>query len=252
MIKLEISFDGQNYLGWQIQKDFTPTVQEKINLALKKIYKVDVGTTGSGRTDSGVHAFKLYATFKAPFDIPLVAITKVMNTYLPDDIRVMNAVNVNENFKPTNHATSREYRYFFTNLENKSAFFSKNIANISYKLDFEAMSKACNLFVGEHDFLSFHSKGSDPRTTTREIFSCEIYFEKGSMGGVLPDHYVIKFVGSGFLKQMVRALVGVIWSVGRGKLKLEDVQSELDSPTGKHIAPIAPAEGLYKFSVTYS
>lgn len=251
MICLTIEFNGANFLGWQIQKDFQPTVQESLNNALKKVYKEDVSTLGSGRTDAGVHAKELFVTFKPPFEIDFDSIPRALNTHLPNTIRVKDAKFVNENFRPTNDAISREYRYFFSNEKNPCVFLLDQISNISYHLDEKKMQEACDAFIGKHDFLSFHCLGSDPKSTTREIFECSLYKEAEALGGIIPSVYCFRIVGNGFLKQMVRSIMGTIWSVGRGKVQIHQVLEELKKPTGKHLAAIAPPNGLYKFSTKY-
>ena len=251
MIRLKISFDGSEFLGWQNQKDFSPTIQGTLNNALKKIYKQDISTIGSGRTDAGVHAKDLYVAFSAPFEIPLDSLVKALNSHLPDSIRALEAIFVNDQFRPTFDARYKEYRYYFTNMKIPSAHFSKYMSNISYELDFKLMTKACSLFVGEHDFQDFHCKGSDPASTIRMIYKCKLIEESGSFGGILPDHYYLQVIGSGFLKQMVRLIMGTVWNVGRGKVGLRDIAEHLHSPTGKHLAPVAPPNGLFKYAVEY-
>ena len=154
-------------------------------------------------------------------------------------------------FRPTFDATSREYRYYFSNQKNPSAFLVNQITNISYDLDEEAMRSACKVFVGKHDFLSFHCVGSDPSSTVREIFECSLHKEPESLGGIVPSVYCLRVVGNGFLKQMVRLIVGAIWSAGRRKLQVQEIIRELEKPTGKHLAPVAPPKGLYKYSTEY-
>lgn len=251
MIYLTLEFNGANFLGWQIQKDFHPTVQESLNKALKKVYKEDITTVGSGRTDSGVHAKELIAVYTPPFEINYPSIVKALNTHLPDTIRVKEAKYVKDSFRPTYDAVSREYRYYFSNKKDPSAFFVDQISNISYNLDEEAMKKACEVFIGKHDFLSFHCVGSNPNSTVREIFECSLHKEPEALGGILPSVYCLRVVGNGFLKQMVRLIMGSVWSVGRGKLLIQDIKRELEMPTGKHLAPVAPPNGLYKYSTEY-
>jgi tRNA pseudouridine38-40 synthase len=252
MLKLQIQFNGSGYFGWQIQKNEQKTIQQKVNEALYLIYKNQVKTQGSGRTDAGVHALNYYVVFEEPFPIrPLSNLVKAINTKLPTSIRALSCEVVESQFSPTAMAKSKEYRYFFSNLKIPSPFSEHLMSNISYSLDEKLMHEACALFVGRYDFLSFHCTGSDPKSTIREVFECEIFKEEMSMGGVIPEHYVIRITGNGFLKQMVRSIVGTIWAVGKKKVTLKEVREQLVNPTGKHIAPVAPAVGLVKFSVNY-
>ena len=104
MIRIRICFDGSEYLGWQVQKDFRPTIQGTLNSALEKIFKQSISTIGSGRTDAGVHARHLYVAFKPPFHIAHDSLLKALNSHLPDTIRVEELKEVHDSFRPTNDA----------------------------------------------------------------------------------------------------------------------------------------------------
>ncbi len=252
MLKVIISFDGTGYFGWQIQNVDTITVQGEFNKALEKIYKTKVKTIGSGRTDAGVHSLQHHVVFNPPFDIPKSSLIKALNSNLPDNIRATECKSVNDGFRPTNDALRKEYQYFFTNSSIATPISRLYMTNVRYKLDFEMISKACELFVGEHDFKSFHCLGSEPNSTVRIIEKCELVKYGSVIAGAIPVHYGIRIVGNGFLKQMVRLIVGAIWDVGRGKLSLEDIEIGLAKADGNHIAPVAPPQGLFKISVDYS
>jgi tRNA pseudouridine38-40 synthase len=249
--KAILQYDGHKYLGWQSQKDTGPTVQDLFNHALKKIFKEAIKTMGSGRTDSGVHCLDQHVVFTPPFEIELHKLVKAINSNLPDDIRALTISYVDTDFRPTVDATSREYRYLFTNSDYQPVFHKNYIANISYQLDFESMRSACLLFEGEHDFASYYCVGSDINSTVRTILKCELLKKELDMHGIFQDHYYIKIIGSGFMKQMVRLIVGTIWNVGQGNVSLEQLESDLKNPSGKHLAAVAPAMGLYKISVNY-
>lgn len=250
-LKLKLSYDGSMFYGWQVQSQSRNTVQQKLNDALEKIYKEKVRTVGAGRTDSGVHALVQIVAFEPPFNIEPESLLKALNSNLPASIRVHEVESVDDSFAPTHDAHSREYHYYFTNEEIASPFARHFMSNVSYKLDFEQMQKACQLFIGEHDFINFHCVGSDPSSTVREIFSCSIERRESCVDGLIPEHFVIIVKGSGFLKQMVRLMVSTIWAVGRGKRSLGELEDTLNLKTSGHIAPVAPAEGLIKFNVSY-
>jgi tRNA pseudouridine38-40 synthase len=252
MLKVIIQFDGHKFLGWQIQKDMGPTVQEVFNKALTKVFKEKIKTVGSGRTDTGVHSLQHHVTFKPPFEIPTDRIAKALNSHLPDSVRAISCSVVTDTFRPTNDAISKEYHYFFSNLETAPPMIRHYMSNISYDLDLDAMKEACKLFVGKHNFNTFHCVGSDPSSTVRTISKCEIVSAPEAMSGAVPNHYIIKISGDGFLKQMVRLIVGAIWSVGRGKIQLNDISNALLEGPKKHLSPVAPPEGLFKISVDYS
>jgi tRNA pseudouridine38-40 synthase len=250
--KVFISFKGTRFLGWQIQKDFSPTVQGEFNKACSLVFKSqNVHTIGSGRTDTGVHSLGHVVKLEAPFFIECESLKKALNTNLPSDIRVHRVEVCDEGFLPTNHAKQKTYKYLFTNLSEVNPFAGDFIANCPYELDFELMQKACVLFIGKHNFKDFQCTGSDVSSTIREIFSCSLYQQKTSFHGIIGDHWVVEITGNGFLKQMVRLIVGSLWNVGRGKTSLDQIEQSLGMPTQKRLGPVAPACGLYKVSVDY-
>lgn len=249
--RVEIAFDGSDYFGWQIQTNTSETIQGKFNQALAKVYKQEVKSVGSGRTDAKVHAIKFYVVFDAPFVIEPNSLVRALNTNLPYDIRALRSDIVSSDFRPTNDAKAREYRYLFTNNDEASPFQQRYLSNIRYDLNFQAMQLACAEFVGKFDFASFQTTGSDIKTTERTIFECSLHEAQGDEHGIIPAHYYIKVVGSGFLKQMVRLMVGAIWEVGKGKLTPEDIRKALCDNPGNHIAAVAPAQGLYKYDIQY-
>ena len=249
---LEIEFKGTRFLGWQIQKDFSPTVQGELNKACATIFKNDeIKTMGSGRTDSGVHSLGHIVKLTAPFEIAFEALKRGLNSILPKDIRVLGVTESSKDFRPTNDALKKEYIYLFTNNNIESAHQPDFIANNRFHLDFDKMKQACELFIGLHDFVDFRCTGTDVSTTVREIYECDLVEHEMDFHGILPNHFVFRVVGNGFLKQMVRLMMGAVWNVGRGKTTLEELKSSLESPGGKRLGATAPANGLYKTKVWY-
>lgn len=249
---LRIQFRGTNYQGWQIQPN-VPTVQGELNNALSRVFKSpNVYSTGSGRTDAGVHALDYLVKIKVPFFIELGSLVSAINANLNSDIRVLLAELSTADFLPTNHAKSKEYLYRFSNLPAENAFQAELIPNISFDLDIAKMEKACSFFIGEHDFSDFQCTGSDVKTTVRKIFECDLtYYSQNSLAGMFPPYYQFRVVGNGFLKQMVRLMVGTLWHVGRGRITLDSLRCALQSPTGNKLGIVAPACGLVKSKVTY-
>lgn len=249
---LKIQFCGTNYQGWQVQPN-VPTVQGELNRSIATVFKSnEIQSIGSGRTDAGVHALDYLVKIKVPFSIVPMSLVNALNSNLPGDIRVIKAGLSSEVFLPTNHAISKEYLYRFSNLRSANAFQERFIPNVSYELNIDAMKKACKLFEGIHDFSDFQCSGSDVKTSVREIFSCDLsYREEVSLGGIYPAHYSFRVVGNGFLKQMVRLMVGTLWSVGRGKLELRELEDAMQKPKGKKLGVVVPASGLVKSKVTY-
>lgn len=250
--KLKLSFKGTRFLGWQIQKDFQPTVQGTLNKCCSEIFKSEnIKTVGSGRTDSGVHSLGHIVKLEAPIKIDNRGLLKGLNSILPGDIRVLEVTDCDKSFLPTNHAKNKTYKYLFTTDKIRNPFHVDTIANNRFDLDFEKMKQACKIFEGEHDFKDFECTGSNVSSTIRTIYSCKIFFHKSNMHSIVSDHWVIEVCGNGFLKQMVRLIVGTLWNIGRGKTTLEELKRSLKSPTGKRLGAVAPACGLYKISVEY-
>lgn len=250
--KLIIQYKGTRYLGWQVQPENAGlTVQGELNRALKTISKSEnVKTLGAGRTDAGVHALGQVAKVSIALDIPAENLLKAINANLPEDIRVIHAETSDENFIPTVHAKSKEYHYRFTNLKSSSALQNELIQNQTFELDVQKMREACKILIGRHDFTNYYCEGTEVASNIREIYECEI-IEVAQGEWMLPAHYVFRVVGNGFLKQMVRCLMGAIWNVGRGKISLEEFKNSLSATKVARLGAVAPPNGLYMVRVNY-
>ncbi len=251
--KLVIQYNGVRYLGWQIQPENSgKTVQGELNRALQTISKSEqVRSLGSGRTDSGVHALGQVVKVTMPLEIEPRNLVRALNVNLPDDIRVVDADHSDEAFMPTVHAISKEYQYRFTCNRTFTAFQNDFIVNFPFEVDLDAMKKACGLLIGRHDFSNYFCEGTEVVSKVREIYECEIYEVKQGEWGMFPSHFVFRIVGNGFLKQMVRLLMGALWNVGRGKISLEEFETSLAMPQSKKLGPVAPPFGLYMVRVNY-
>ncbi len=251
--KVVLRFSGARYLGWQKQKDFHPTVQGELEKALSEIFKAkDIKTIGSGRTDTGVHSLSHTVKIKAPFEIEPPGLISALNSKLPLDIQCLEASYCDESFRPTNDALKKEYRYLFTTSKRPTPFQKGLMANCPYDLNFEKMREASKLFIGKKDFESFSCVGSDPSSTIRTIFELEISENvESNVQEILPNYHVVRVVGDGFLKQMIRLIVGALWQAGRGKIELEAIQQAFDKKPDHRLGEVAPPEGLYKFKTWY-
>ena len=251
--KLILQYKGTHYLGWQIQpEDAGQTVQGEVNRALKTLSKSDdVRTMGAGRTDSGVHALGQVVKASMPLSIDPRNLVKALNSNLPTDIRVVDASITDEEFFPTVHAVSKEYQYRFTAERMSTAFQTELIANCPFELDVQKMREACKVLIGEHDFTNFYCEGTEVASNVRTIFECEILEIPQGNWNMLPPHFVFRIVGNGFLKQMVRLLMGAVWNVGRGKITPEELKSALSPMKTQRLGPVAPPEGLYMVRVKY-
>lgn len=247
--RLVLQYKGTRYNGWQIQPD-APTVQGELHKALVTITKSSaVKSIGSGRTDAGVHALGQVVKVAVELQINPQNLLKALNSHLPEDIRVVTADLSDEAFMPTSDAKSKEYHYRFTNRKDVTAFQPEFLANHSHELDLTKVREACRALIGEHDFVNYFCEGTDVSSTVRKIFACTL--EEVAEGPVLPAHLVIKIEGSGFLKQMVRLIVGALWNVGRGKISLSEFENSLKPPRRDRLGIVAPPEGLYLARVNY-
>lgn len=250
--KLILQYKGTRYLGWQVQPESAGlTVQGELNRALEVISKSpNVKSLGAGRTDAGVHALGQVAKVGMELEIPPMNLVKALNVNLPDDIRVLSAEVSDEEFFPTVHAKSKEYHYRFTCKRTFTAFQNDLIQNHPFELNIEKMREACKVLIGVHDFTNFYCEGTAVASNVREIYECEI-LEIPQGDWMLPSHYVFRIVGNGFLKQMVRLLMGALWNVGRGKITVEDLQAALGPKRVQRLGPVAPPNGLYMVRVNY-
>ena len=250
--RLIIQYKGTRYLGWQIQPESSGlTVQGELNKALEVVSKHPAQTMGSGRTDAGVHALGQVAKASINLEINPENLVKALNVNLPEDIRVIHAETSDYDFFPTVHAKSKEYHYRFTAKRAFTAFQNDLIVNHPFDLDLNLMREACKILLGEHDFINFYCEGTDVSSTVRTIFNCEIIEVSQGDWEMLPPHYIFKIEGNGFLKQMVRLLVGAVWNVGRGKISLEAFKTSLTSVRTQRLGPVAPPHGLYLVRVNY-
>ncbi len=250
--RLLLQYKGTHYLGWQVQPESAgKTVQGELNKALEIVSKAKAQSMGAGRTDAGVHALGQVAKVAIELDIDPKNLIKAINVNLPDDIRVIQAERSDHEFFPTVHATSKEYQYRFTCSRTFTAFQNDLIVNYPFELDLLKMQEACKLLVGEHDFTNYFCEGTDVSSTVRIIFECEILAIEQGDWGMLPPHFALRIVGNGFLKQMVRLIMGALWNVGRGKISIEEFAQSLTSRKTQRMGAVAPPQGLYMVRVIY-
>lgn len=257
--KVIFSYKGTRYFGFQIQKEGVPTIQGEIHRALHLLSKGEsFKTIGSGRTDAGVHAVGQVVKIELPFEIASEGLVRALNSFLPLDIRALSAERLNENFHPIFSAVSKEYHYIFSAGLAPSPLLSDMVTPLPFKLDIALMQKGCKLFCGEFDFVEYQCVGTEVEHSVRTIYSCELVRIENSnnLGPFSFDgHYVLKIVGNGFLKQMVRLIMGALINLGRGKIELSDIEKSLKhpqkSPVGQRLGATAPPQGLYLIRVNY-
>lgn len=242
-IKLFIEYDGTNYHGWQRQPGLN-TIQKLIEESIQKITNEKTIITGSGRTDSGVHAMEQVANFKTSSTINTDRITKALNSVLPCDIAIIKSQQVHIDFHSQYDSSRKTYIYKILNRQSRTAINTKRVWHIPYKLDLKKMQNAAASLLGEHDFLVFSKTGSGVKTTVRSIYKAS--FTKKRDGTI---EFCIQ--ANGFLKGMVRLITGALVSVGKGKMT-ESEFAEIISSGKKHkYIKSAPAHGLYLAKVAY-
>ena len=242
--KIIVEYDGNNYSGWQIQKNTEQTIQQKLEESLTTINKAGVQITGAGRTDAGVHAAGQTANFFLDVDIPPAKIPIALNTELPADIICKKAEKVESDFHARYDARGKKYRYRILNSNFNSVFVRNFVYNVYKKLDLEIMQRAAEIFEGRHDFAAFCAAGSSVESTVRKIYSLDIY--TADNGEIWID-----VIGNGFLYNMIRILAGTLIETGLGKRTLSELEFILQSCDRNNAGFTAPAQGLTLMEVFY-
>jgi tRNA pseudouridine38-40 synthase len=244
-IKISVSYDGAGYHGWQVQPGL-PTIQGALEQAISQIEGRPVQVAGSGRTDAGVHAVAQVAAFSIQNPIPVDNLRRAVNRLLARDIRVLRAEEAAPDFHPRFQAKRKTYEYRIFRGEICSPFERRYVYHHPYPLAVEEMIAAAPLLEGEHDFTAFAA--SDDRdelelSKTRTIFCSRLALEG--------DRLIYRVTGSGFLKHMVRNIVGVLLEVGKGNLDRAGFLARLEPGSRISAGPTAPARGLFLISVEY-
>lgn len=237
-----VEYDGTAYQGWQKQIN-GQTIQNQIEKVLSKILNCPIAIYGSGRTDAGVHALGQTFHFDVEKKIEDLKLFKhSINCLLQKDIRIKSLKYVNHNFHARLNAKSKTYMYLFS-LNELSAFNYPFICDVHGELNFELFKRCLNLFVGRHNFINYTSKEEDELGYVRTIHNISIKHTK--------NIYRIDFQGDGFMRYMIRFIVGTCLACGLGKTSFEDIKRSLIDFSMK-FAPIkAPAKGLFLVKVKY-
>ncbi|NIS59169.1 MAG: tRNA pseudouridine(38-40) synthase TruA [Proteobacteria bacterium] len=241
-IKLTLEYDGTGYHGWQIQPN-VKTIQGTVEGKLAHITGEPVRLFASGRTDTGVHAMGQVAHFKTQSSLDVLSFLKALNSLLPEDIRVKDVEEVDEAFHARFGAKGKVYEYRIFNGELPSPFHRHYSWFVPGKLDLANMRKAAMKLRGRHDFSSFCSAGSDHSSRIREIYAIDV--------GMRGDLVIIEVEANGFLKQMVRNIVGTLVEVGRRKLTPSQFADILEARDRRRAGLAAPAQGLFLVRVNY-
>jgi len=236
-------YDGSRYHGWQIQKS-EKTVAGTLESVLTRLCEHPVKIHGCGRTDAGVHAENYCANFKTSSSIPPDRLPLAVNSLLPDDISVQNAIQVPDEFDANLSCVKKEYTYRIFNSRIRDPFYSGRVYFYPQALDIESIRVASQYFVGTHDFAAVRSVGTETKTTVRTVFWYEIE-EKG----VLTE---FRACADGFLYNMARAMVGTLLYVSEGKISPDELPHLLEQKDRRLTGPTVPPDGLYLTRIWYN
>jgi tRNA pseudouridine38-40 synthase len=244
--RLVIAYDGANYEGWQVQKTGLG-VQQRLEEALQKLFPGVRRVHGSSRTDTGVHALGMVAHVEIPkheFRMPNRKLALALNSFLPQDIRVMAATRARANFHARFDAKGKQYRYFVWNHTAMNPLLRAQAWHVPLPLDFAAMQRAAKMFPGEHDFKSFAAnRHYEMESTVRTVTHCDV-----KRSG---PKFTFTIEGDGFLYKMCRGIVGTLVQVGQGKFPPAEVKAMLEAKDRRRAGMTAPAHGLVLMKVFY-
>lgn len=237
---VDISYDGSSYHGWAKQKN-NGSVQQTIEDSLSRIYQQKINIIGSGRTDAGVHAIHQYFSFcEQKVILKPNKLIKALNSQLPNSIRINKIKTIVNSFNARYDAKSKTYLYVI-NIGKFNLFKNKYLLNYNKPIDLVLWKKAIKLFIGNHDFLSFSK--SELSNTKRTISDIKIVKSK----------YIIKvyITGNGFLRNMVRMIIGSLIDLNEHKKSIADIKKLIDNPKKGSAITLASPCGLYLFKVIY-
>lgn len=236
------SYDGTNYHGWQIQPNAN-SVQQELQHALSTILRKEIEVVGAGRTDTGVHARHMAAHFDTEIKMPLDQLTYRLNRILPRDIAVQEVREVSPEMHARFSATSRTYHYYIHTC--KDPFERHYSLQMNYPLDFDKMNQAAELFLQHDDYAAFCKAGGDNKTTI-----CHVSAAKWVQTS--PTTWYFEITANRFLRNMVRAVVGTLIDVGRGKITMEQFVDILHNGTRSDAGESMPGNALFLEEVGYN
>ncbi len=243
-IRLLIEYEGTHYAGWQAQAGH-PTIQGKLAEAIEKLTGSPVNLTGASRTDAGVHAWGQVANFKTASRIPLPGIIQALNSILPEDIVIKDAAEVPPDFDSRRNSNGKTYLYRVLNRRYPSSIMRNFTWFVYQPVDVDLMRKGAKHMIGEKDFSSFRAADSDARHSIREVTSIEISEKPEGM-------IEFEVMWTAFLRHMVRIMVGTLVTLGKGKLKPDDIKTIIEAKNREAAAMTAPPQGLFLVKVEYA
>lgn len=245
--KITLAYDGTGFVGWQRQASGV-SIQALLEDALRALADRDVAVTGAGRTDAGVHALGQVAGFSLERTIGADAVKRALNARLPAAVRVTAADETSPAFHARFLARAKSYRYRIWTAETMTPFERAYAWHLPGDLDVERMATAARLIEGTHDFAAFQASGSSTTTTVRTVSSSRILRTPDDSATPLVTYDI---TGDGFLRHMVRTIVGTLVEIGRGRRPIAWTGDVLASRDRARAGPTAPPEGLFLVSVAY-
>jgi tRNA pseudouridine38-40 synthase len=240
--KLTVAYDGTDFVGWQRQASGV-SIQGLIEDALVPLDGRHVPVAGAGRTDAGVHAVGQVASFMLARDIDAATLARALNARLPPEVRVVSAEMVPPEFHARFDARSKTYRYRIWNADFVSPFERRYVWHLVGALDPDAMDRAARMLEGRHDFSAFQATETDTATAERTLYSSRV--------SVSSPQVFYDVAGDGFLRHMVRTIVGTLVEIGRGRQAAEWMREVLSSRDRTRAGQTAPATGLVLTGVHY-
>lgn len=244
-IFITLQYDGTRYSGWQRQGNTDNTIEHKLNACLSAMTGDGqaIEIQGSGRTDAGVHAMGQTANFHIDTDKSPEEIMCYMNTYLPEDIKVLSACYAEQRFHARLNAVGKTYLYRIDNSAKPDVFTKRYCWANSERLDTDCMRELAEVFLGKHDFMSFSDMKSNKKSTVRTVSNIRIFKEN--------DIISIEFNGDGFLYHMVRKMTAAIVEAGAGRMTAQDAVFIMNKKDRQAFKGLAPARGLMLMKVLY-
>jgi len=241
-IRLTLAYDGTNYHGWQSQPNGV-TVEETLKAVVERILDHGVKIVAGGRTDAGVHALGQVANFTTLKSIDNGGLFRGLNGLLPQDIRVKEVSDADPSFHARYSAKSKVYVYCILNQPCNSPFLARYALHVPYSLNLAAMRETFGLVLGEHDFSAFKKKDEVYASPVREVLKARMA-TRGSMVFVIIE-------ATGFLRHMVRNIVGTLLLVGQEKIDSDAFKAILESRQRENAGPTAPPHGLFLREIKY-
>jgi tRNA pseudouridine38-40 synthase len=253
--RITLAYDGTDFAGWQAQvrggTSTVRTVQGVVENALAALGGGErVAVAGAGRTDTGVHAFGQVASFTLAREMAGGDLLRALNALLPEDVRVLRAAACGPDFHARRSAVAKVYRYVCDTGPLQLPTRRRQAGHVAAVLDPARVAEAAALFPGRRDFASLASSGSSVRTTVRTVTRSEVWFEEPPDGGGGPV-LVYEVEADGFLRKMVRSMVGGLLAAGRGARVVEDLRAALSARDRRAWPPPAEARGLTLVRVLY-